>query len=83
MQQDEKIHPDLEIDITAHLCPMTFVRTRLALDRIQPGQILTVRLKGDEPRTNVPKTAQEQGHHILATTHSEDGTTTILIRKGH
>ncbi len=74
--------PDLEIDITAHLCPMTFVHTRLALDRIAPGQVLAVRLRGDEPRSNVPKTAIEQGHTILSQNDGADGSTVVLIRKG-
>ena len=78
---DSKQSPDLELDITGYLCPMTFVRTRLALDRLDPGQILAVRLKGEEPRTNIPKTATDQGHEVLAATNNEDGTTTLLIRK--
>ena len=78
---DSKQSPDLELDITGYLCPMTFVRTRLALDRLRPGQLLAVRLKGEEPRTNIPKTAVEQGHEVLATTTHPDGTTTLLIRK--
>ena len=78
---DSKQSPDLELDITGYLCPMTFVRTRLALDRLDPGQILAVRLKGEEPRTNIPKTATEQGHEVLAATNNADGTTTLLIRK--
>ncbi len=73
---------DLQIDITAEVCPMTFVRTRLALDRLQPGQILAVRLRGDEPRRNVPRTAAEQGHQVLALTDAPDGTADLLIRKG-
>ena len=73
--------PDLAIDITALLCPMTFVRTRLALDRLQPGQVLAIRLRGDEPRRNVPRTATEQGHAVLAIQDAPDGTTTLLIRK--
>ena len=35
-----------EIDITSDICPMTFVRTRLALDKMAPGETLLVRLKG-------------------------------------
>jgi tRNA 2-thiouridine synthesizing protein A len=81
LNTDPKQRPDLELDITAYLCPMTFVRTRLALDRLRPGQILAVRMKGDEPKTNVPKTAAEQGHTILAQDENPDGTTTVLIRK--
>ena len=38
---------DREIDITQEVCPMTFVRARLALDRMAPGQILLVRLRGE------------------------------------
>ena len=34
------IVPDRELDIRAEFCPMTFVRTRLALDRLSPGQVL-------------------------------------------
>ena len=73
---------DAVIDITALLCPMTFVRTRLALDRLQTGQVLAVRLTGDEPRRNVPRTAMEQGHTVLNLADHPDGTATVLIRKG-
>ena len=73
--------PHLAIDITPYLCPMTFVRTRLALDKLNTGQILEVRLKGHEPRTNVPKTAIEQGHKILAIEDLPDDETRLLIQK--
>ena len=43
-----------QIDITRDICPMTFVRTRLALDRMAPGETLLVTLKGQEPLHNVP-----------------------------
>ena len=79
--QDGKQIIDRELDITAYLCPMTFVRTRLALDRMTAGQLLAIRLKGEEPRANIPKSASEQGHQVLATTDHDDGTTTVLIRK--
>ena len=72
---------DAVIDITALLCPMTFVRTRLALDRLRPGQVLAVRMAGDEPRRNVPRTAAEQGHAVLDMVEHADGTATALIRK--
>lgn len=73
--------PDIHIDITTRLCPMTFVHTRLALDRLQPGQVLQVRLKGAEPRANVPASAQELGHTILALQDQPDGTAILLIQK--
>lgn len=73
---------DREIDITRDVCPMTFVRTRIALDRMTAGQTLLVRLRGEEPSRNVPRTAAEQGHAVLARREEADGTTLLLLRKG-
>ncbi len=53
------------IDITGEVCPMTFVRTKLRLERMHPGEILKVRLRGEEPLRNVPKAARDEGHSIL------------------
>jgi tRNA 2-thiouridine synthesizing protein A len=73
---------DLAIDITRDTCPMTFVRTRLALDRLAPGQVLKVRLQGDEPRRSVPLTAAAQGHQVLGESTDGVGVMTLLLRKG-
>jgi tRNA 2-thiouridine synthesizing protein A len=56
---------------------MTFVRTRLALDRMQSGEVLEVLYSGEEPAQNLPRTAQEQGHAVLL---HEPGR--LFIRKG-
>ncbi len=61
---------------------MTFVRTRLALDRMKPGELLDVLMKGDEPRRNVPRTAAEQGHIVLDMTEQPNGVTRLRLRKG-
>jgi TusA-related sulfurtransferase len=74
--------PDRELDITHEICPMTFVRTRLALDRMAPGETLLVRLRGDEPLRNVPRTAREQGHEVLKLETGQDGITSLLLRRG-
>ena len=79
---NEMATPDRTLDITAELCPMTFVRTRLALDRLAPGQVLLVLLRGDEPVRNVPRTASEQGHTVLAQEQGADGITRLLLRRG-
>lgn len=72
---------DHELDITRETCPMTFVRTRLALDRIKAGEVLRVSLQGEEPRRNVPRTAAEQGHAVLRQENQPDGTLMLWIRK--
>lgn len=72
---------DCFLDISAETCPMTFVRTRLMLDRMAAGQTLLVRLRGEEPRANVPRTALEQGHAVLGQRDGPDGTALVLLRK--
>jgi tRNA 2-thiouridine synthesizing protein A len=71
-----------EIDITGDVCPMTFVRTRLALDRMAPGETLLVILKGEEPLQNVPRTATELGHEVLSLETGTEGIGRLLIRRG-
>jgi len=73
---------DRDLDITRDVCPMTFVKTRIALDRLAPGQTLLVRLRGEEPARNVPRTATEQGHAVLEQREEADGTVLLLIQKG-
>ena len=73
--------PDFILDITGEVCPMTFVRARLALDRLASGQILRIELRGEEPRLNVPRSAVELGHAVIAQTTRADGTTSLWIRR--
>lgn len=57
---------DEMLDVSADRCPMTFVRTRLRLDRMAAGQVLEVRFAGREPAENLPRSARELGHDVLA-----------------
>ncbi len=71
-----------ELDITGEVCPMTFVRTRLALERLAPGDILLVRLKGQEPLLNVPRSATALGHEVLSIETDPNGISHLIIRRG-
>lgn len=54
------------LDITEDICPMTFVKTRLLIERMAPGEIAEVRLAGEEPLENVPESVTELGHVVLS-----------------
>lgn len=81
MTQISSVDIDQTLDITREICPMTFVRTRLALDRLAPGQTLLVRLRGAEPIRNVPATARQLGHSVLSETVLPDGTMELVLRR--
>jgi TusA-related sulfurtransferase len=57
---------DYTVDITQEVCPFTFIRTKLVLERMKDGEILQVRLKGAEPLENVPRAVTEMGSKILS-----------------
>ncbi|MCA0301046.1 MAG: sulfurtransferase TusA family protein [Proteobacteria bacterium] len=75
------IHPDVTLDITGEVCPMTFVRTKLQLERLRPGAVLAVRLRGDEPLRNVPRAARDEGHEILAIEPDGDAHLVTILRR--
>ena len=64
------------LDITGLTCPMTWVRTKLALERLSPGEVLEVRCReASEALENVPRSAREAGHDV-----SVEGTTLRIVR---
>lgn len=74
--------PDvLEIDITREVCPMTYVRTKLALERLPDGGVLNIRITGTEPLRNVPRSAVEEGHEVLSLEPLDDGTHRLTLRR--
>lgn len=64
---------DYFLDITDQVCPMTFVRTKLAIERLSAGQTLEVRLNPGEPLSNVPRSLAEHGHRVLSLEPEEPG----------
>lgn len=57
-----------DLDITGDVCPLTFVKTKLLLERMAPGDVARVRLQGAEPLENVPRSVQEHGHEVVSLT---------------
>lgn len=71
--------PNAVIDITREVCPMTWVRVKLALEELVVGNVLEVRLRGDEPLRNVPQNVREDGHVVRSLEQNADGAWTLLI----
>ncbi|MHB1525750.1 MAG: sulfurtransferase TusA family protein [Candidatus Dormibacteria bacterium] len=57
--------PPARLDLRGIACPLTFVRTRVALERLPPGQPLEVLLDLGEPAESVPRTCEEEGDLVL------------------
>ena len=72
---------DEKVDVTDVVCPVTFVKTKVALDELDEGQVLQVHLNGGEPAQNVPRSVQDEGHEVLKLQDNGDGTFELFIKK--
>jgi TusA-related sulfurtransferase len=64
------------LDVTGLRCPMTWVRTKLELERLAAGETLEVRLPPGEAVDSVPRSAREAGHDVEIA-----GTTVTIVRR--
>ena len=53
------------LDITSEVCPLTFVRTKLLIEHMAPGEIADILLRGAEPLANLPRAIVGLGHDVL------------------
>lgn len=72
---------DDEIDITDVVCPVTFVKAKVALEELEEGQVLAIKMNDGKPVQNVPRSMKEEGHQILKLEANEDGTYTLIVKK--
>ena len=76
-----EIKIDDTVDITDVVCPVTFLKAKVALEELDEGQILSIRMNDGEPVQNVPRSIKEEGHQILKLDDNEDGTYTLYVKK--
>ena len=69
------------VDITDVVCPVTFVKAKVALEELDDGEILSIRLNDGEPVQNVPRSIKEEGHKILKLNDNGDGTYECIVKK--
>ena len=66
----------MTLDLRGVPCPLNWVKTRLALEQLEPGGRLTVELDAGEPIESVPASARDEGHAVTV-----DGTTVTIVKR--
>ncbi len=64
--QHQLVQPDAELDLRGIICPYNFVKTKLKLESMEEGQILSVILDPGDPIRNVPQSVSNEGHTVLS-----------------
>ena len=79
MADDIKI--DDVVDITDVVCPVTFVKAKVALEELDDGQVISVHMNDGEPVQNVPRSIKDEGHKIIKLINNNDGTYDLIVQK--
>ena len=79
-KQEQAVRPDAELDLRGVICPYNFVKTKLKLETMDEGQILSVILDAGDPIRNVPASVSNEGHEVLSQ-EPLDASFRIMIRR--
>lgn len=72
--------PHQSLDLRTTKCPLNFVKTKLALEKLAPQDILEIWILADSQSSiNIPQSIQQEGHKILLVQTEDDGRQRILI----
>jgi TusA-related sulfurtransferase len=77
----KKIKPDKEIDIRGFVCPITFVKSKLAIEEMNVGQVLRIVLDYEGAANNIPRSMEDHGQKVLKVEKTGDKEWVLLIRK--
>jgi len=73
--------PEKTIDLRGTPCPLNWVKTKLRLEEMEAGQLLEILVDEGNPATNVPRSAEGEGHRVVAISPTPLGVH-VLIEKG-
>ena len=69
------------VDITDKVCPLTFVKAKVAMEELDDGEILAIKMNDGEPVQNVPRSMKDEGHQVLELNDNGDETYTLYVKK--
>lgn len=72
---------DEELDVRQEVCPYTFLKARLALEPLAPGQTLRVVLGNETSARDVPRSLAAAGHAVLGVHPVGPGLWAVIVRK--
>ena len=66
------------LDLSGEVCPYTFVKTKLALEDLRPGDYLQIFVDNQPAAQNVPRSATREGHQVVSVTQEGHGWSILL-----
>lgn len=72
---------DRRLDIRGEVCPMTFVRAKLAIEKMALGDVLEIIVDHRPASVNVPRSMEHEGQTVLVVEQTDPAQWRICVRK--
>jgi TusA-related sulfurtransferase len=70
-----------ELNLRGEVCPYTFVKSKLALEQLEAGEILRVIVDNPRSAVDVPRSLANEGNEVLEVSQLTDREWAIVVRK--
>jgi tRNA 2-thiouridine synthesizing protein A len=77
----EDFRVDRTLDIKGQVCPLTFVRSKLAIENMAVGEILEIVVDHQPAAANVPRSMAQEGQKVLKIEQAGENEWRLFIRK--
>jgi len=68
------------LDLTKYKCPITFIKAKIALEKLHKNQFLTVKINEGEDLDNMPNSLKEIGFKIIKKERLKKNVVEIVIQ---
>ena len=77
----DEIKVDKTLDIRGQVCPLTFVRSKLAIEKMSLGEVLEIIVDHQPAAVNVPRSMEHEGQNVLSVVQTGAAEWRLFIRK--
>jgi len=77
----DAVKADKTLDIRGQVCPLTFVRAKLALEKMALGEVLEIVVDHQPACVNVPRSLLHEGQTVLRVEQTGEREWRIVVRK--
>ncbi len=69
------------VDLRGEVCPFTFVKTKVAMEDMEPGEVFEIFTDHEPAVRDLPKSLEMEGHQVLEVKEIGEDEWKIVVRK--
>ncbi|NOY11844.1 MAG: sulfurtransferase TusA family protein [Archaeoglobi archaeon] len=69
------------VDLRGEVCPFTFVRTKVAMEDMEPGEVFEIITDHEPAVRDLPRSLEAEGHEVISVEEVGEQEWRIVVRK--